>query len=82
MLSFQSSQSTDKTSPAMEKNETASNEHEHALSKGVEMVGVDDYVRDSDEEKKLVRKIDLYLLPLIFIMVRNLIRITLFQASF
>ncbi|EXF77741.1 hypothetical protein CFIO01_03062 [Colletotrichum fioriniae PJ7] len=52
----------------MEKNETASNEHEHALSKGVEMVGVDDYVPDSDEEKKLVRKIDLYLLPLIFIM--------------
>ncbi|KXH31928.1 hypothetical protein CSIM01_02480 [Colletotrichum simmondsii] len=52
----------------MEKNETASNEHEHALSKGVELVGVDDYVPDSDEEKKLVRKIDLYLLPLIFVM--------------
>ncbi|GKT93021.1 nicotinamide mononucleotide permease [Colletotrichum tofieldiae] len=52
----------------MEKRETISNEHEHALSKGAELEGVDTYVADTDEEKKLVRKIDTYLLPLIFIM--------------
>lgn len=56
----------------MEKNESTSNEHEHAISKDTEWEAVDGYVPDSEEEKKLVRKIDTYLLPLIFIMVSNL----------
>ncbi|KAK1978919.1 nicotinamide mononucleotide permease [Colletotrichum cereale] len=52
----------------MEKHESTSNEHEHALSKGAELEDVDSYVADTDEEKKLVRKIDTYLLSLIFLM--------------
>ncbi|KAL0933247.1 vitamin H transporter [Colletotrichum truncatum] len=51
----------------MEKNETSSNEHEHAIGKEMEYP-VDDYVPGSDEEKKLVRKIDMYILPLMWVM--------------
>ncbi|TDZ32024.1 MFS transporter prlL [Colletotrichum spinosum] len=53
----------------MDKTETpTSNEHEHAIAKEAELADVDDYVPGTDEEKALVRKIDLYILPLMFLM--------------
>lgn len=36
------------------------------MAKNQEDVAIDDYVPDSEEEKRLVRKIDLYLLPAIW----------------
>lgn len=36
------------------------------MTKHQEDVAIDDYVPDTEEEKKLVRKIDLYLLPAIW----------------
>lgn len=36
--------------------------------KAAEPVSTNDYVPDTEEEKKLVRKIDMYLLPMIFLM--------------
>ncbi|KAF6807552.1 vitamin H transporter [Colletotrichum plurivorum] len=53
----------------MGKNETSSNEHEHAVGKGTDdFADVDDYVPGTEEEKKLVRKIDSYLLPLMWVL--------------
>lgn len=44
-------------------------EHDDMVAKGNEESSqVDDYVPGSPEEKKLVRKIDLFLLPMMWIM--------------
>ncbi|KAF4940211.1 MFS transporter prlL [Colletotrichum fructicola] len=51
----------------MDKNDMTSDQHEHAIGKDVDLPAVD-YVPGSDEEKKLVRKIDMYLLPLMWLM--------------
>lgn len=42
----------------MDKNDMTSDQHEHAIGKDVDLPAVD-YVPGSDEEKKLVRKIDM-----------------------
>ena len=43
-------------------------ELEKTKSEIIEHPGVGDYVPGTDEEKKLVRKIDLFLMPTIFLM--------------
>ena len=43
-------------------------EHEDVVKMDDPSVEPDDYVPGSDEEKKLVRKIDLYILPMMWIM--------------
>ena len=49
-------------------------DHEDALPKGAnspEVMTVGGYVPDTEEERKLVRKIDWYLLPMIWLMYLN-----------
>ena len=43
-------------------------EHVEGLDDPKRAGGVEDYVPDTEEERKLVRKIDLFLLPTIWIM--------------
>lgn len=55
----------------MDSDRKHSYDHDDSSPKGIESpqpTTIGGYVPDTDEEKKLLRKIDLYLLPMIFIM--------------
>jgi hypothetical protein len=55
----------------MDSDKKHSYDHDDSSPKGAEspeVATIGGYVPDTDEEKKLLRKIDLYLLPMIFCM--------------